>query len=140
MLKYDPEVVTALKSQFLAAMSLLHELKSKDMKTLEEDPHLISSAKYNLVVVIESAIDICNHLISKNGFRLPDGYKDSFKVLAEKGVIDKEFALDNLARMAGFRNRLVHHYWDIDSQVIYQILQVNLSDLERFLDEIQGSL
>ena len=108
MLKYDLEVVTNLKSQLLGAMSLLHELRSKEMKTLEDDPHLLSSAKYNLVVAIEAAIDICNHLISKNSFRLPDGYKDTFMVLAEQGLIDKEFAAENLAQMAGFHNRLVH--------------------------------
>ena len=140
MLKYDLEVVTTLKSQLLGAMSLLLELRSKDMKTLEDDPHLLSSAKYNLVVAIEAAIDICIHLISKNSFRLPDGYKDTFIVLAEQGLIDKEFAAENLAQMTGFRNRLVHQYWDLDPQMIYNILQTNLSDLDRFLDEIKRSL
>ncbi len=140
MLKYDLEVVATLKSQLLGAMSLLRELKSKEMKTLEEDPHLLSSAKYNLLVAIEAAIDICNHLISKNGFRLPDGYKDTFMVLAEQGLIDKEFASENLAQMAGFRNRLVHQYWDLDPQMIYKILQTNLPDLDRFLHEIKRSL
>ncbi len=48
MLKYDLEVVTTLKSQLLGAMSLLRELKSKEMKTLEDDPHLLSSAKYKI--------------------------------------------------------------------------------------------
>ena len=140
MLKYELEVITTLKSQLLGARSLLHELSSKEMKTLEEDPHLLSSAKYNLVVAIEAAIDICNHLISKNNFRLPDGYKDTFIVLAEQGLIDKEFAAENLVQMAGFRNRLVHQYWNLDPQMIYKILQTNLTDLDRFLDEIERNL
>jgi len=140
MLNYDSEVIATLKSQLRGAMSLLQELKSKELKTLEEDPHLLSSAKYNFLVAIEAAIDICNHLISKNSFRLPDGYKDTFIVLAEQGIIDKEFAAESLAQMAGFRNRLVHQYWDLDPQMIYNILQTNLPDLDHFLDEIQKSL
>ena len=140
MLKYDLEIVATLKSQMLGSMSLLREIKTKDLEDLKEDPHLLSSAKYNLLVAIEAAIDICNHLISKNSFRLPDGYKDTFMVLAEKGFIDKEFASENLARMAGFRNRLVHQYWDLDPQKIYTILQTNLPDLDHFLEDIGRSL
>jgi len=38
--------------------------------------------------------------------------------------------------MARFRNRLVHLYWDVEAETIYNILQSHLSDFERFREYI----
>ena len=35
--------------------------------------------------------------------------------------------------MAQFRNRLVHLYWDVDEEAIYDILQKDLGDFELFI-------
>ena len=35
--------------------------------------------------------------------------------------------------MAKFRNRLVHIYWDIDKEEMYNIIQTNLGDFEKFI-------
>ena len=47
------------------------------------------------------------------------------------GVIDGPFA-DRLVKMAKFRNRLVHLYWDLDKEMIYQFVQENLEDFKMF--------
>lgn len=61
------------------------------------DPHKIASTKYHLILVIESAIDICNHVIAKNNFRVPEDYADTFKVMAGPdegdGALSKTFRL-----------------------------------------------
>ncbi len=38
--------------------------------------------------------------------------------------------------MVQFRNRLVHLYWEVDAEVIYDILQRNLEDFEIFTKQI----
>jgi uncharacterized protein YutE (UPF0331/DUF86 family) len=38
--------------------------------------------------------------------------------------------------MARFRNRLVHLYWKIDDERLWQILTESLGDLEDYLDAI----
>jgi uncharacterized protein YutE (UPF0331/DUF86 family) len=45
------------------------------------DPDKIGSAKYHFVIAIESSIDIANHVIASEGFRLPKDDADSFVVL-----------------------------------------------------------
>jgi len=50
----------------------------------------IARVKCPFVVAIESALDICNHLISKNGYRAPEDYADSLAVLKEVGALSKE--------------------------------------------------
>ena len=54
-------------------------------------------------------------MIVKNGFRTPEDYADTFKVLSERGAFDEEFT-KTLSQMARFRNRLVHIYWEIDNE------------------------
>jgi uncharacterized protein YutE (UPF0331/DUF86 family) len=44
----------------------------------------------------------------------------------------KDFT-EHLMKMARFRNRLVHIYWKIDVDLLYTILQEDLSDFETFL-------
>jgi len=40
----------------------------------------------------------------------------------------------NLVNMAKFRNLLVHLYWKVDDERLYQILQSQLPDIDAFID------
>lgn len=115
-------------------MERLEELKNLGEEEFNADPHKVGSAKYSLIVAIEGAVDLCNHLIAKNGFRTPEDYADSFKVLEERGAFDAEFT-QTLIQMARFRNRLVHIYWDIDNAELFRIVQSRLGDIRRFLKD-----
>ncbi len=44
------------------------------------------------------------------------------KVMGEKGAFDDAFS-EQLVKMAKFRNRLVHLYWEVDDARIYKILE-----------------
>ena len=94
----------------------------------------MASAKYNLIVAIEGAVDLCNHIIAKNGFRTPEDYADTFKAMEERGAFDQKFT-KGLMQMARFRNRLVHIYWNVDNSEMYRIIQTKLPDIRRFLKE-----
>ena len=104
-----------------------------------DDPDKIGSAKYHFIVAIESSIDMCNHIISRNGYRVPEDYGDTYKVMCEKGAFDAKFS-EQLVKMAKFRNRLVHLYWEIDDARIYKILEENLGDFLKFIKLIAGFL
>jgi len=82
---------------------------------------------------------MCNHIISRNGYRVPEDYADTYRVMAEVGTITEDFS-EELIKMAKFRNRLVHIYWEINDKQLYQILQNNLDDLKKLLDSIAGFL
>jgi uncharacterized protein YutE (UPF0331/DUF86 family) len=43
-----------------------------------------------------------------------------------------ERILDHLVEMAKFRNRLVHAYWDLDKEAVYEFLQRSTEDLQLF--------
>lgn len=120
-------------------MSRLRFLANLDQHDFLGDPDKIGSAKYHFIVAIESCIDMCNHIIARNGYRVPEDYGDTFKVMSEVGAIDREFARE-LRNMAKFRNRLVHLYWEVDDKQLHEILQNCLNDFKMFLDSLSKFL
>ena len=117
----DPERIAKLVGSIRESLRLLNEIKNIPESDFNGDKHKQSSVKYNFIISIEAAIDIANHLISKCGFRAPEDYADTFRVLAENNVLDLDFSME-LEKMARFRNRLVHIYWDVDAKEIWNIL------------------
>lgn len=133
-MEYNSDKVRKITSEILTALERLEDLQKLTKAEFIADPHKIGSAKYNLIVAIEGAVDLCNHVISKNGFRTPEDYTDTFMVMKEKGAFDERFT-SSLIQMVRFRNRLVHIYWDVDDAELYRIIQTNLQDVRQFLKE-----
>jgi len=131
----DPERVRKLVGSMRESVRVLHEIKCMKKREFKEDIHKQSSAKYNFIVAIEAAIDVASHLISKKGFRAPEDYADTFKVLDDANILDKSFAFE-LSKMARFRNRLVHLYWDVDIDEVWKIIQTRLNDFEKYISQI----
>lgn len=99
------------------------------------NPTVIDASKYKLIVAIESALSICNHVAARLGGRIPESYSDCFIILGEAGVISEDLSR-RLARMAKFTNMLVHIYWEIDDVEIFKIIQEDLKDLEEFTGKV----
>jgi uncharacterized protein YutE (UPF0331/DUF86 family) len=130
---FDKDVATRLISELRRSLDRLKALSQLDHSVFITDPDKVGSAKYHFIIAIESAIDLCNHLIARNGYRAPEDYGDTFRVMAEAGALPPAFAED-LAAMAKFRNRLVHLYWEVDDRQVHAIMQSRLGDLGRFLE------
>ncbi|MEA3361101.1 MAG: DUF86 domain-containing protein [Thermodesulfobacteriota bacterium] len=139
MLRFNHERIINMVSSMRVAVNQLSELGQLSEKYFLSDSHKIASAKYNFIVAIEAAIDMGNHIISQNGFRAPEDYADTFNVLGENGVVRKEF-VEELRKMARFRNRLVHIYWEVDDKQVYEIARKNLMDFKTFLNSIFSHL
>lgn len=131
-MEFNSDKVRKITSEILSALERLEELKQLPKESFFSDPHKIASAKYNFIVAIEGALDLCNHIIAKNALRTPEDYADTFKVLAERGAFDADF-MNTLAQMARFRNRLVHIYWEVDNNELHALLQTRLKDIREFL-------
>lgn len=114
---------------------LLAELKVTPLEDFQKDPHKQAVAERWLHLAIESCLNIGNRLLSIYQFekpiKTPETYADIFRELEKLGVIKQDFA-KTLIKMSKFRNRLVHLYWEIDSETTYKILNENLHDVKRF--------
>lgn len=138
-LKFDKDKITKLSSEIFDALTRLKELSELSKEDFLIDPHLVASAKYFLIVAIEACLDMCYHVISKNKFRVPEDYADTFRVMGEVGLFSEEF-VEKLVEMAKFRNRLVHIYWDVDDEVVYEVLQEDIQDIEEFIEKFTKAL
>jgi uncharacterized protein YutE (UPF0331/DUF86 family) len=133
MPQFDRERVTKLVSQLRTSVSRLKALSGLPEMDFLGNPDKIGSAKYHFIVAIEACIDLSNHVISQNGYRVPEDYGDTFVVMKEAGAFDEAFT-NRLKQMAKFRNRLVHIYWEVDDAQVFEILKTRLNDFRIFLD------
>jgi len=128
-----------LVSELRKSVRRLKILSRIEKEELICDPDKMASAKYHFIVAIESCIDMCNHIISKNSFRVPEDYADTFRVMSEEGALEKE-KLNDLVAMAKFRNRLVHLYWEVNNDQLHEILLSRLGDFGIVLTSISRYL
>ena len=131
----EPEVIENKIKKLQEFLEKLAQLSKADKDDFISDFRNAESAKYLLQVSIECCLDIANHIIASEKFRSPRDYADSFRVLHERGIVPDDL-IGSLEEMAKFRNRLVHIYWEINDELIYEIIQNNLNDFNRFIQMI----
>jgi len=118
--------------EFVEGLRSLAMLSNEDFFS---DKRNIAAAESYLRRCLECIFDIGRHIMAKS-YGLKDlEYKKIANNLGEKGVISEEYS-EILGEMAGYRNRMVHLYYEISKEELYGILQKHLSDLERFVIEI----
>ena len=130
-----PDKVEGILENLRGYVEKLKHLASLRREEFLSDFTKVESAKHLFQVSVESCIDVSNHIIASERFRAPKSYVETFEILVEQGFIEKDF-LPTLRQMVQFRNRLVYLYWEVDAEVIYDILQKNLGDFEIFTSQI----
>ena len=88
-----------------------------------------------LQMMIESCLDIAGHIISDGGYRIPNNYADTFRVLYENNILDKAL-FATMGKMVKFRNIIVHDYDKVDTEVVIAILKKDLNDFVRYKNTI----
>ncbi|WYM86760.1 DUF86 domain-containing protein [Methanolobus sp. WCC5] len=102
-----------------------------DSFELEKNYQLRSAVERNFQLAIESAIDIGEMIISREGFERPEVYRSVFLILGNHGIIPPEFA-EGFAQAAGLRNVLVHIYEEVDIDILHMFLTERLEDFDEF--------
>jgi uncharacterized protein YutE (UPF0331/DUF86 family) len=131
----DRDKVEGLIRRLREYTGYLHGLVQQDKEASLKDPRSVGSARYYLQVSIETCISIANHLIATERLRAPRDYGDSFAVLNEAGILPDE-AGRTMQELAGLRNLLVHVYWDVDDEMIYEGIRAELEDFETFVAHV----
>lgn len=111
-------------------------VRLRNLRTMSREAFLASEdsqdiARSRLLTANEASLNICYHATARTLQRIPEDYGQCFLLLADAGLIPQDLG-ERLSAMSRFRNRLVHLYWDIDYSQVYDFLQSDLDDLERF--------
>jgi uncharacterized protein YutE (UPF0331/DUF86 family) len=111
------------------------EVSNATINEYQKDWRLQRIVERTLQMMIETCSDIAGHIISDRKFRVPNSYAETFEVLRENGII-ADTLFDTMRKMAKFRNIVVHHYDNVDAEIVVGILKRNLSDFIAFRDSI----
>ena len=88
-----------------------------------------------LQIMIETCVDISGHIISDKGYRIPKSYADTFRILYEENILEKEL-FEIMEKMAKFRNIVVHNYDEVDASIVVNILNGHLGDFLTYKNAI----
>lgn len=127
----ENDVLIRLFGEIERALEKLRWLAQTPKRAFLKSFEKTDSAKYNFIVVIEAAIDLCSHLIAEKGWGTPEDYGDVFRIAGNAGLFDETF-VEQLVEMAKFRNLIVHLYWKVDNERVYEILREDLHLLDDF--------
>ncbi|MDI6714369.1 MAG: DUF86 domain-containing protein [Thermodesulfovibrio sp.] len=95
-------------------------------------------AEHYLRRCLERILTIGSHFLSRINAKTKD-YQQIILSLGDHGLIPKDFAERN-KNLAGYRNRLVHIYWEITPEELYNVINQHLNDLIEFCKYYQDIL
>jgi uncharacterized protein YutE (UPF0331/DUF86 family) len=88
---------------------------------------------------LEAVFDIGRHILAKSKGKKIIEYKEIALLLGREKVIPLELS-QRLIPIAGYRNRLVHFYHEINDKELYEIIKKDLVDIEDFVKAIERFL
>jgi len=85
----------------------------------------------NIQRACEASIDLAMHLVARRKLGVPQSSRESFDLLFENDLINKELS-EKMKAMVGFRNIAVHDYQDINLTIVQKVIETHLVDFEWF--------
>ncbi len=95
--------------------------------------------EHTLQIAIQAVQDIGSHIVSDEKLGEPRTNAELFDKLARNDWIKQETS-QNLRKVIGFRNVLVHGYTDVDISILRDVAENRLSDLEDFVRQVRARL
>jgi uncharacterized protein YutE (UPF0331/DUF86 family) len=106
---------------------------------IESDVREERFVAHTLQLAIQAALDAASHIISDLRLGEPETNRQLFELLRGALALPEPLS-DNLQKMAGFRNLLVHGYQTVDRRILRHVVEHNLDDLLAFVQAIRTHL
>jgi len=139
----DPEIdigkIRQRASDIRNSIREIRELLDQPAETFHADRRNLYALAHLLLVSVEAAAAICNHLVSRMTRRAPASYSECFEEMKDLGLLETEL-IAQLVPIARFRNVLVHRYWDVPDHEIRDRARHITEVLDQFLRELGRKL
>ena len=132
----DVDTVRKRAQEILSFTKELEELADISLDEFLKNSERRYAVMHLMQLSIESCLSLGNHIIARERLGIPQNYQDTFSLLEKGNIISTEFA-EEMKKMARFRNKLVHIYWEIDYKQLYEILTNRLTDFKEFVKAVQ---
>lgn len=131
----DFDVIRGRCQEIEQGLQRLERIRDAGRQDFLQNPDARDIACYRLLLAIEAALALCYHVSARRLRIVPDDYAGCFRTLQEAAIIPADLA-ERLQRMARFRNLLVHVYWTVDYDRVFDLLEHDLNDLRRFSEAV----
>ncbi len=115
----------------------LRSLPAGTLEAFRSDPRNPATAESLLRRAIEALFDTARHVLSKAFGLGALEYREVALQSAARGLLASAETAGRFREMAGYRNRLVHHYEAVTVQELHRILHERLGDLEAVAAALQ---
>lgn len=131
----DKDLMLTKASSVRRHLKRAEEKSNTDLNEFLSDIDRQEIVMFNLQMAIQNCVDIAAHIISEEGFGIPDSTSDMFYLLEENSYLDNQIT-EKMVKAAGFRNLIVHEYAKIEAKQVFNIVQKDITDLNAYLKAI----
>jgi len=121
---------------------MLGEIRQLPLEAREQffaDRRNLWTAESCLRRALEALLDLGRHVLAKGFASGVTEYKDIAEQSQRHGILSRQEA-DLLRVLAGYRNRLVHFYHEIEPDELYQVCASHLGDVEKIAQAYENWL
>lgn len=112
----------------LAAWRRYQEIPFAQFAEETDIQYMVSHA---MLLALQASIDIATGIVVMKTSKRPETYRETFYLLGMYAIVPEELAQE-LSKLAGFRNLLVHEYTRLDLKQVYRVLQNNWQTMDTF--------
>ncbi|MBU1102497.1 DUF86 domain-containing protein [Patescibacteria group bacterium] len=134
-MEIDKEKIKQRISEISDALAEIRRLSALPDAEFWSKKENMAAVKYYLLQAIEAVGSICVHIAAKKFNKGVSAFGECFEVLEKEGLLAEDLA-ERLRKMVKFRNKLMHHYWEVDDENILQYARSELEDFNEFLKTI----
>jgi uncharacterized protein YutE (UPF0331/DUF86 family) len=131
----DKEIIRAKINEILGIVAELRRITSKGYGEMSIDE--IYSMRYNTIIIAESIASLCFYIASKYFNMSPRFYSECFKEVSQRLNVSCYEYLISLTRL---RNLLIHRYWIIKDELVYDNIKRNFKCIENFIKKIEETI
>lgn len=116
-------------------LSKLKEFKDVGLKEYKNSLSIRLQIERLLERIVGRIIDVNYHILREEFGTIPNDYYQSFTLLGDKKVLDKDFSVQ-IAESAGLRNALAHEYDELDDSQVHTSINKSLKQVPLYLGVI----
>lgn len=120
-------------NEVLYELNKLSKIKKKEF--LKSNIYVSATENY-LRKALQIIIDLATDIVSKNRLGPCSSYYEAFEILVNNDILSEK-NLDLYKKMVGMRNKIVHDYERISKEVLYMVLENNLSDFDIAIKDLK---
>ena len=88
---------------------------------------------------LEALFDVARHILAKGKGLAGLEYRAVAKLAADHGIISDPKLAERFTAMAGYRNRLTHHYDEFTPEELYGIITERLGDISAIAESLRSA-